>query len=108
MSQRAIWPARDNQYVALVEEFAEEHHGAGTCIVSAAVEAELIDFDAEEAAEYLESLGVKDSGVSLLIRATYDLLGRPPILLQASRSARLDIQKWHESTTVCRRHSYRL
>ena len=64
-----------NQYVALVEEFSEEHHGAGTCIVSAAVEAELIDFDAEEAAEYLESLGVKDSGVSLLIRATYDLLG---------------------------------
>ena len=64
-----------NQYVALVEKFAEEHHGAGTCIVSAAVEAELIDFDAEEAAEYLESLGVKDSGVSLLIRATYDLLG---------------------------------
>ena len=64
-----------NQYVALVEKFAEEHHGAGTCIVSAAVEAELIDFDGEEAAEYLESLGVKDSGVSLLIRATYDLLG---------------------------------
>ena len=64
-----------NQYVALVEKFAEEHHGAGTCIVSAAVEAELIDFDSEEAAEYLESLGVKDSGVSLLIRATYDLLG---------------------------------
>ena len=64
-----------NQYVTVVEKFAEEHHGAGTCIVSAAVEAELIDFDAEEAAEYLESLGVKDSGVSLLIRATYDLLG---------------------------------
>ena len=64
-----------NQYVALVEKFAKEHHGAATCIVSAAVEAELIDFDGEEAAEYLESLGVKDSGVSLLIRATYDLLG---------------------------------
>jgi GTP-binding protein YchF len=65
----------DNQYVAQVEKFAHEHHGAGTCIISAAVEAELIDFDEAEAAEYLESLGVKDSGVSLLIRATYDLLG---------------------------------
>ena len=64
-----------NQYVAQVEKFAGEHHGAGTCIVSAAVEAELIDFDSEEATEYLESLGVKDSGISLLIRATYDLLG---------------------------------
>lgn len=64
-----------NQYVATVEKFAHEHHGASTCIISAAVEAELIDFDGEEAAEYLDSLGVKDSGVSLLIRATYDLLG---------------------------------
>jgi GTP-binding protein YchF len=64
-----------NTYVAAVEKFAREHHGAGICVVSASVEAELIDFDNEEAAEYLESLGVKDSGVSLLIRATYDLLG---------------------------------
>ena len=64
-----------NAYVAKVETFAREHHGAGTCTISAAVEAELIDFDATEAAEYLESLGVKDSGVSLLIRAAYDLLG---------------------------------
>ncbi len=64
-----------NEFVAMVEKFAHEHHGAGTCIISAAVEAELIDFDEAESAEYLESLGVKDSGVSLLIRATYDLLG---------------------------------
>ncbi|MGB0743196.1 MAG: redox-regulated ATPase YchF [Opitutales bacterium] len=64
-----------NQYVGQVETFAREHHGAGICTISAAVEAELIDFDQAEAAEYLESLGVKDSGVSLLIRATYDLLG---------------------------------
>jgi len=64
-----------NPYVAKVETFAREHHGAGTCVISAAVEAELIDFDATEAAEYLESLGVSDSGVSLLIRATYELLG---------------------------------
>ena len=64
-----------NQYVAKVETYAREHHGAGICIISAAVEAELIDFDDAEAAEYLESLGVTDSGVSLLIRASYDLLG---------------------------------
>ena len=64
-----------NTYVAAVEKYAAEHHGAGTCVISAAVEAELIDFEGEEAAEYLESLGITDSGVSLLIRATYDLLG---------------------------------
>ena len=64
-----------NSFVKQVETFAREHHGAGICIISAAVEAELVDFDAAEAAEYLESLGVKDSGVSQLIQATYDLLG---------------------------------
>lgn len=64
-----------NPYVQKVETYAREHHGAGICVISAAVEAELIDFDAAEASEYLESLGVTDSGVSLLIRATYDLLG---------------------------------
>ncbi len=64
-----------NPFVAEVEQYAREHHGAGVCVISAAVEAELIDFDEAEATEYLESLGVKDSGVSRLIRATYDLLG---------------------------------
>jgi len=58
-----------------VETYAHDHHGAGICVISAAVEAELIDFDATEAAEYLASLGVTDSGVSRLIRATYELLG---------------------------------
>ncbi|CAA6679451.1 MULTISPECIES: redox-regulated ATPase YchF [unclassified Lentimonas] len=64
-----------NTHVAAVEKYAAEHHGAGTCVISAAVEAELIDFEGDEATEYLESLGITDSGVSLLIRATYDLLG---------------------------------
>lgn len=64
-----------NPHVARVAEYARDNHGAGICVISASVEAELIDFEAPEAAEYLQSLGVADSGVSLLIRATYRLLG---------------------------------
>lgn len=64
-----------NPHVKRVEDYVREHHGAGICTISAAVEAELVDFDEAETAEYLESLGVRDSGVSGLIRATYDLLG---------------------------------
>ena len=64
-----------NPAVAEVENYAREHHGAGAGVISAAVEAELVEFDETEAAEYLASLGVSDSGVSRLIRATYDLLG---------------------------------
>ncbi|MGB0344223.1 MAG: redox-regulated ATPase YchF [Coraliomargarita sp.] len=64
-----------NPYVNQVQEHARDNHGAGICVISAAVEAELIDFEPPEATEYLQSLGIEDSGVSLLIRATYSLLG---------------------------------
>ena len=64
-----------NQFVKAVEAFALENHNSNTCLISAAVEAELIDFDEIEAKEYLESLGLDDSGVSQLIRSAYELLG---------------------------------
>ena len=41
----------------------------------AQVEAELKELDPEEAAEYLESLGVGEAGLGSLIRATYRQLG---------------------------------
>lgn len=39
------------------------------------VEAELNELEAEEAAEYLSSLGVEEGGLKSLIRATYRQLG---------------------------------
>ncbi len=39
------------------------------------MEAELKELDSEEAAEYLESLGVGEAGLGSLIRATYRQLG---------------------------------
>lgn len=44
-------------------------------VVSAAVEAELNSLEAEERTEYLESLGVKESGCESLIQETYKMLG---------------------------------
>jgi ribosome-binding ATPase len=44
-------------------------------VISAQIESELVDLDADEAAEYLKGLGVESSGVSELIRAVYHLLG---------------------------------
>jgi GTP-binding protein YchF len=64
-----------NAYVKAVRQYASEHHDAGSCVISAAVEAELMDFAPDEAKAYLQELGIDDSGVSELIRATYDLLG---------------------------------
>jgi GTP-binding protein YchF len=64
-----------NRHVAAVRAHVANLHGAGTVVICAQVEAELCDLPPEEAAEYLSSLGVKDSGVSDLIRGAYHLLG---------------------------------
>lgn len=43
--------------------------------ISAKVEADLVDFDEEEAQAYLADLGLKESGLNAVIRAAYRLLG---------------------------------
>jgi len=67
--------AEQNPFVQKVAEFVKAHHDAAYVPISARIEAELIDLPPEEAKEFLKDLGVDDSGVSALIRATYQLLG---------------------------------
>jgi GTP-binding protein YchF len=61
--------------VAQVEQYCKEHLGAESVVISAQIEAELMDLSPEEAAAYLQDLGVAESGVGALIRAVYHLLG---------------------------------
>ena len=49
--------------------------GAGAVVVSAAIEAEVSQLPQADRAEYLEGLGLSDSGLDRVIRAGYDLLG---------------------------------
>ena len=49
--------------------------GAAHVIVSAAIEAEVAQLPAGEREEFLEGLGLADSGLDRVIRAGYDLLG---------------------------------
>jgi GTP-binding protein YchF len=49
--------------------------GAGATAVCGKVEAELAEMSDEEAAEFLSSYGLKESGLVRLIRKTYELLG---------------------------------
>jgi len=67
--------AEANPFVQKVAEFVRTHHDAAYVPISAKIESELIDLSPEEALEFLQDLGVSDSGVSSLIRASYDLLG---------------------------------
>ena len=48
---------------------------AGATAICGKVEAELAEMSDEEAQEFLSSYGLKDSGLTRLIRKTYELLG---------------------------------
>jgi GTP-binding protein YchF len=63
-----------NPHVQALRKRAAEQ-GRPVVVISAQIEAELAALDAEERASYLESLGVKNSGVTQLINASFDLLG---------------------------------
>jgi GTP-binding protein YchF len=66
--------ATGNEYVDRVRAIAAQEN-AQVVVISAQVEAELVELDEVEKAEFLESLGVKEGGLKSLIRATYELLG---------------------------------
>ncbi len=66
--------ANGNKYVDAVRE-AIRNEGAGLLIISAGSESELSELDAwEERQEFLQEIGLEESGVSRLIRAAYALL----------------------------------
>jgi ribosome-binding ATPase len=67
--------ADKNPHVAKVSEYARTHHSCETVVISAQIESELIDLSPEEAQAFMKDLGVSESGVGALIRATYHLLG---------------------------------
>jgi len=62
--------------------------GAQAVIVSAAIEAELVAMDAEERGEYLESLGLSETGLARVIRAGYELLGLQTFFTAGPKEAR--------------------
>ncbi|HBE19228.1 MAG TPA: redox-regulated ATPase YchF, partial [Cyanobacteria bacterium UBA11367] len=66
--------ATGNQWVEQVRQLAAQEH-AQVVVVSAQVEAELVELPEEERGEFLASLGVEEGGLKSLIRATYELLG---------------------------------
>jgi len=63
-----------NDYVEKVREYADKE-GAKVIVVCAKVEEELSELDEEEKKEFLEALGVAESGLDKLIQASYSLLG---------------------------------
>jgi GTP-binding protein YchF len=65
--------ATGNEHTKAVEKMAATQ-GAGTVVISAAIEAEVAQLSDEEEMEFLASLGLEEPGLDKLIRAGYELL----------------------------------
>ena len=63
-----------NSYVDLVKEYASKEKSE-VIVICAKIESELSELEEEEKQLFLEELGIDDSGLNKLIRATYSLLG---------------------------------
>src|SRR5690625_1023273 len=64
----------NNDYVNRVREFAEQDN-AEVVVVSAKIEEEIAQLEQDEKDEFLKELGIQQSGLDQLIKASYDLLG---------------------------------
>ena len=62
-----------NDHSAAVEAMAAEQ-GAASVVISAQIEEEISQLDADEAVMFLEEMGLDEAGLDRLIRAGYDLL----------------------------------
>jgi GTP-binding protein YchF len=64
-----------NPYVLKVRDYVRTHLSCEAIVISAQIESELIDLSPEEGEAFLKEMGVVESGVGSLVRATYHLLG---------------------------------
>ena len=64
----------NNSFVLKVADYAKAE-GSEIMPISAKIEEEIASFTEEEKAEFLSELGIEDSGLSKLVKASYRLLG---------------------------------
>ena len=79
--------ATGNAHSAAVEAMAAEQ-GAGAVVISAKIEEEIAQLEAEEAEMFLDELGLEEAGLDRLIRAGYDLLGLQTYFTAGPKEAR--------------------
>ncbi len=77
----------DNPHVKIVQQLAKEEN-AEVVPICAQLEAELVALAVEERKDYLDSLGVRSSGVDELIKSAYRLLGLMSYLTAGEKEVR--------------------
>ncbi|MGB0905645.1 MAG: redox-regulated ATPase YchF, partial [Mangrovicoccus sp.] len=79
--------AKGNKHSQAVAEMAQAQ-GAASVVISAAIEEEISQLDAEEAEVFLEDLGLEEAGLDRLIRAGYELLALETYFTVGPKEAR--------------------
>ncbi|MBJ3762704.1 redox-regulated ATPase YchF [Maribius pontilimi] len=79
--------ATGNAHSEAVAQMAAEQ-GAGAVVISAQIEEEIAQLDADEAKEFLDELGLDEPGLDRLIRAGYELLGLQTYFTVGPKEAR--------------------
>lgn len=65
---------KNNEYVKVLDDFAKNEN-SGIVVISAQIEKEISELEEDEQIEFLNDLGISESGVSKLIKESYNLLG---------------------------------
>jgi GTP-binding protein YchF len=73
VSEEDVTSSEDNEYVKAVREFAATE-GSDVVVVCAKLEAEIAELEDDEKAAFFEDLGIDESGLDKLIKASYHLL----------------------------------
>ncbi len=81
--------ASGNSYVNSVREFAK-NEGSEVFVICAQIEQEIAELDDEERKMFLDDLGIKESGLEKMIRASYSLLG----LISYITSGEMETKAW--------------
>lgn len=74
VSEEDVSSPDDNKYVQQVREFAASENSE-VIVVCARAEEEIAELEDEDKVEFLEALGIEESGLDQLIRSAYTLLG---------------------------------
>ena len=79
--------AEDNDHVKTVREYAAKE-GADVVKISAQIEGEISDLEPEEAAMFLETLGLTESGLERLVKVGFHSLGLQTFLTAGEKETR--------------------
>jgi GTP-binding protein YchF len=87
VDEATIARPEENAHVRAVQELAASE-SAECVVISAQIEAELVELSLEDRREYLQSHGVESSGVDRMIQSAYRLLGLMSFLTAGEKEVR--------------------